>query len=100
MCLTDDSPNPRQQPTRANILDAMHWLVTKACPHDSLFFHCMLFVPVACSYGAHVVALDSGHGSQVKDTNGDEIDGYDEVIFPVDYKRNGHITDDVRCVFT
>ena len=25
--------------------------------------------------------IDSGHGSQVKDPNGDEIDGYDEGKF-------------------
>jgi hypothetical protein len=56
---------------------------------------------------------DSGHGGQVPDLDGDEIDGYDEgttfqslqsphriltlisVIFPVDYKRRGYIVDDV-----
>jgi len=27
--------------------------------------------------------LDSGHGGQTKDVNGDEGDGYDEVIYPV-----------------
>jgi len=26
---------------------------------------------------------DSGHGGQTKDTDGDEADGYDEVIYPV-----------------
>lgn len=36
----------------------------------------------------------SGHGSQVKDTDGDETDGKDEVIVPVDYD-NGLITDDL-----
>ena len=40
--LTDDSPDPRKQPTRVNVLDAMHWLVRGARPHDSLFFHCAL----------------------------------------------------------
>jgi hypothetical protein len=38
--LTDDSPYPRSQPTRKNIIDAMHWLVRDARPHDALFFHC------------------------------------------------------------
>ncbi|KAH9913686.1 caspase domain-containing protein [Epithele typhae] len=81
--LTDDSPNPREQPTRANMLDAMRWLVKGACCNDSLFFHY------------------SGHGSQVQDRNGDEIDGMDEgecglsLIFPVDYKQAGHISDDL-----
>ena len=36
----------------------------------------------------------SGHGGQTKDTDGDEDDGFDEVIYPVDYKQAGHIVDD------
>jgi hypothetical protein len=38
--LTDDSPHQRSQPTRKNIIDAMHWLVRDARPHDALFVHC------------------------------------------------------------
>lgn len=38
--LTDDSPHERLQPTRKNIIDAMHWLVRDARPHDALFVHC------------------------------------------------------------
>ena len=50
--LTDDSPDPRKQPTRANVLDAMHWLVRGARPHDSLFFHCAwLSVSAGSLYG-------------------------------------------------
>ncbi|KAI0697939.1 caspase domain-containing protein [Cerioporus squamosus] len=75
--LTDDATDPRSRPTRANILDAMHWLVKGAQPHDSLFFHY------------------SGHGGQVKDRDGDERDGYDEIIFPLDHKRTGYIVDDL-----
>jgi hypothetical protein len=37
--LTDDSRNPRQIPTRANILQAIGWLVQGAQPNDALFFH-------------------------------------------------------------
>jgi len=54
----------------------MHWLVKDAQPNDSLFFHY------------------SGHGGQTKDLDGDEDDGYDEVIYPVDYNQVGHIVDD------
>ncbi|KAI0635346.1 caspase domain-containing protein [Trametes polyzona] len=75
--LTDDAQDTRLLPTRANILEAMRWLVKDACPDDSLFFHY------------------SGHGAQVKDRNGDEIDGYDEVIFPLDHKSAGYIVDDL-----
>ena len=39
VCLTDDQQNPMSQPTKANILRAMHWLVKDAQPNDSLFFH-------------------------------------------------------------
>ncbi|KAG5643021.1 Ca(2+)-dependent cysteine protease [Asterophora parasitica] len=38
---------------------------------------------------------DSGHGGQTKDLDGDEADGYDEVIYPVDYEQNGHVVDDL-----
>lgn len=36
----------------------------------------------------------TGHGGQTKDLDGDEEDGYDEVIYPVDFRQTGHITDD------
>ncbi|KAJ8487374.1 hypothetical protein ONZ51_g4232 [Trametes cubensis] len=70
--LTDDARDPDLLPTHKNIIRAMHWLVTGACAHDSLFFHY------------------SGHGGQVKDKDGDEVDGYDE-----DYKASGCIVDDL-----
>ncbi|KAI5116475.1 hypothetical protein M0805_003504 [Coniferiporia weirii] len=74
--LTDDGKTQRERPTKKNIMDAMHWLVQGAHPHDSLVFHY------------------SGHGGQTEDLDGDESDGYDEVIFPVDWKKRGHILDD------
>lgn len=55
----------------------MQWLVQGAKPNDALFFHY------------------SGHGGQTKDKDGDEGDGYDEVIYPVDFESSGHIVDDV-----
>ncbi|KAM0322428.1 hypothetical protein ACHAQA_009495 [Verticillium albo-atrum] len=74
--LTDDQQNPVSQPTKQNLLRAMHWLVKDARPNDSLFFHY------------------SGHGGQTKDLDGDEDDGYDEVVYPVDFRQTGHIVDD------
>lgn len=74
--LTDDQQNPMSQPTKQNILRAMHWLVKDAKPNASLFFHY------------------SGHGGQTPDLDGDEEDGYDEVIYPVDFRTAGHIVDD------
>ncbi|KAK8861765.1 metacaspase-1 [Kwoniella newhampshirensis] len=76
--LTDDARNPRQIPTRANMISAMNWLVQGAQPNDALFFHY------------------SGHGGQTEDLDGDEDDGYDEVIYPLDFKQAGHIVDDER----
>jgi len=63
-----------------------------------------------------ILLLDSGHGGQTRDLDGDEADGWDEgkfhpvcprvfnwdavlVIFPLDFKINGHIVDDVRFFF-
>jgi len=74
--LTDDQKDPLKIPTRKNMLNAMKWLVQGSKPGDSLFFHF------------------SGHGSQKKDQDGDEVDGYDETILPVDYKKSGQIVDD------
>ncbi|KAF9969353.1 Ca(2+)-dependent cysteine protease [Actinomortierella ambigua] len=75
--LTDDQRDPTRIPTKANIISAMQWLVRDARPNDSFFFHF------------------SGHGGQTKDVDGDEDDGFDETIYPVDHERAGTITDDV-----
>lgn len=74
--LLDDATHHRQLPTRANIIQAMQWLVRDARPNDSLWFHY------------------SGHGGQTKDHDGDEGDGYDEVIYPMDHETAGHLVDD------
>lgn len=74
--LTDDQRHPMSVPTKHNILRAMHWLVQDAKPDDSLFIHF------------------SGHGGRTPDLDGDEDDGYDDVIYPVDYRVAGHIVDD------
>ncbi len=46
--MTDDATDPRLRPTKTNILDAMHWLVQGAQPHDSLFFHCESLILFTC----------------------------------------------------
>lgn len=35
-----------------------------------------------------------GHGGRVRDTSGDEDDGYDETLIPVDFMQAGQIVDD------
>ena len=41
----------------------------------------------------------SGHGSYTRDRNNDEGDGYDEVLCPLDYDKNGYISDDILHKF-
>ncbi|KAG0189990.1 Ca(2+)-dependent cysteine protease [Apophysomyces sp. BC1034] len=78
--LTDDQTNPRFIPTKQNMISGMQWLVHDARPNDSFFFHF------------------SGHGGRVKDLDGDEDDGWDETIYPVDHKMypgdTGQLVDD------
>jgi hypothetical protein len=73
--LTDD--NPGTAPTRANILNALHWLAEDCRAGDSIFFHF------------------SGHGEQSIDPHGIEEDGMNETMCPVDFLHAGMLTDDV-----
>jgi hypothetical protein len=59
-------------------ISAMRWLVEDAKPNDSLFFHCMCASLSMLVYRGLYCYLDSGHGGQTKDLDGDEDDGYDE----------------------
>ena len=74
--LRDDNPVPSKLPTKANILANLASILSVSSPADEVWVHY------------------SGHGSQVKDANGDEIDRLDEMIVPCDYPRAGFITDD------
>ncbi|GAA6008044.1 hypothetical protein JCM11491_006589 [Sporobolomyces phaffii] len=76
MLLDTNDASGMSVPTKANIIRAMQWLVRDARPNDALFFHY------------------SGHGGKTKDLDGDEDDGYDETIYPVDFKQAGEIVDD------
>jgi hypothetical protein len=73
--LTDDTRDKNYMPTGDNIFKALQWLVQGLSAGDVLFFHY------------------SGHGAQVKDKSGMEVDGMNETILPSDYKRR-QITDD------
>jgi hypothetical protein len=71
--------------TKANILDRLEKMVSKAKSGDYLVFHF------------------SGHGSQILDRDGDELkDSMDELICPYDMNwDNGFITDDMlHDIFT
>ncbi|KAL6878254.1 hypothetical protein ACP4OV_012424 [Aristida adscensionis] len=74
--LTEKESEACRVPTRENVLLAMRWLVEGCSAGDSLVFHF------------------SGHGVQKLDTHGDEVDGYNEALCPVDFERSGKILDD------
>lgn len=76
MMLNDYQQDPRYLPTRSNILNACTWLLRDSKPDDRLFFQF------------------SGHGSKERDYSGAELDGYNETILPIDFKRAGMISDD------
>jgi len=72
--LMDDGNHP--PPTRNNILAAYQQITIEAQPGDAVF----------CHY--------SGHGGKLVDDDGDEEDGYDETLVPLDYESAGQIRDD------
>ncbi|KAL6878255.1 hypothetical protein ACP4OV_012425 [Aristida adscensionis] len=76
LMLTDDQKDPFRLPTKDNIRMAMRWLVQ------------------GCSYGDSLVFHFSGMGVQVADDDGDEVDGMDEAICPLDSFQRGPILDD------
>nr|QBK91832.1 MAG: caspase [Pithovirus LCPAC304] len=69
--LTDDTDI---QPTRANILKYFLELILSGA--ETLYWHY------------------SGHGGSVVDVSGDEADGLDETLCPIDYAKKGMIIDD------
>jgi metacaspase-1 len=75
-CDADEENDPYKIPTKKNIRMAMYWLVQGCLAGDSLVLHY------------------SGHGGQQKDENGDEVDGFDETILPLDFEQEGVILDD------
>ena len=71
--------------TKTGIIEAFIKVIRKADPGDIIFIHF------------------SGHGQQIVDNDGDELDGYDEAFIPYDaskyYQKNGyqgenHLRDD------
>lgn len=72
--LLDDKKH--RSPTKAAILSVYKQLVRDSKPGDVVF----------CHY--------SGHGGRLPDDNGDEDDGWDETLIPVDFKTAGQIRDD------
>ena len=46
-----------------------------------------------CQSGDSLVFFYSGHGLRQPDFNNDEVDGFDETICPVDFRKSGLILD-------
>ncbi|KAF9623392.1 hypothetical protein IFM89_001312 [Coptis chinensis] len=76
LMLTEEETDPYRLPTKHNLRMALFWLVQGCQPGDSLVFHY------------------SGHGSRQRNYNGDELDGYDETLCPLDFETQGMIVDD------
>eukprot|EP00891_Asterochloris_glomerata_P006541 jgi/Astpho2/6541/gw1.00099.4.1_t len=74
--MTDEMQDPTRVPTGYNIRQGIRWLMTDLTPGDSLIFHY------------------SGHGSQQRDPLGEERDGMNDTLCPVDFKTAGMIIDD------
>ena len=72
--LMDDGDHT--EPTYRNIMAAYKRLVAESEPGDAVF----------CHY--------SGHGCSIRDDDGDEGDGKDEALCPIDYQQAGVIRDD------
>ncbi|CAL5340378.1 unnamed protein product [Camellia sinensis] len=76
LMLTEEETDPYRIPTKQNMRMALYWLVQGCQPGDSLLFHY------------------SGHGSRQRNISGDEVDGYDETLCPLDFETQGMIVDD------
>ncbi|OAY45109.1 metacaspase-1 isoform X2 [Manihot esculenta] len=75
LILTEYEADKELKPTKENIQNGMKWLMDDCHAGDSLVF------------------FFSGHGLRQPDFEGDERDGFDETICPVDYIEKGMIFD-------
>lgn len=66
-----------EEATLANIIEGLNWLSNVSDDDDIVLFYF------------------SGHGAEVKDSDGDEKDGYDEAIVPWECTLDTCITDDM-----
>lgn len=66
-----------EKATKANIIEELNWLVKESVNDDIAFYY------------------HSSHGTQIKDVNGDEKDGLDEVLCTHDFSFDDCLTDDM-----
>ena len=79
------------KPTADNIIKGWKWLLS----NNPVSNFEGPYIPLKSNEKGNYFFHYSGHGSQVRDRNGDERDGYDETICPIDYPTAGMIVDDV-----
>jgi len=75
--LRDDVDDVEMHPTATNIMRQLLSVIHGSDGVDEFWLHY------------------SGHGSQMNDRNGEELDGKDEIIIPIDYRTKGVINDDL-----
>lgn len=83
--IVDEMPKNFSKLTKEGIVDSLYALCVSSWRDDLefVYFHY------------------SGHGTHVEDLDGDELDGQDEGIVPIDYRVAGIITDDkLSSIFT
>lgn len=68
-----------EYPTASNIVKYMNWICGQTIIANSI---------------DEITFYYSGHGTNIRDTNGDEPDRMDECIVPLDFDKVGLITDD------
>lgn len=73
--LNDDVEDTKYLPTRTNILRELYELKKHSLEDEVWIYY-------------------SGHGSYIRDVNGDEEGNYDSVMMPLDYRKRGYILDD------
>ncbi len=68
-----------EYPTYSNIIKYMNWISKETSIPNNI---------------NEITFYYSGHGTNIRDQNGDELDGKDECIVPYDFMKSGLITDD------
>ena len=72
--------------------------MSHCCCSSSLNLATLAFVSdlvgLSTAAGDAVFTHYSGHGGKLRDQDGDEADGYDETLVPLDYAKRGQIRDD------